>query len=103
MAIRAKDNKMISFDLRTLIYRPISQVFRFVASPENDFQWQYGTLASTQLSNGDMRIGTLFRAVGHFMGQRTASVFEVTDFEVDRQYGFKSISGPVAFHTLYTF
>ena len=46
----AKENKMISFDLNTHIYRPLKQVFAFVATPENDFQWQYGTLASTQIS-----------------------------------------------------
>ena len=94
---------MISFDLSTLIYRPISQVFRFVATPENDFQWQYGTLTSDQLSNGETGMGTLFRAISHFMGQRTVSVFEVTDFEPHQRYGFKSISGPIVSRTLYTF
>ena len=94
---------MISFDLSTLVYRPISQVFRFVATPENDFQWQYGTLTSDRLSNGETGLGTLFRAISHFMGQRTVGVFEVTDFEPQKRYGFKSISGPMLSHTLYTF
>ena len=94
---------MVNLDLRTHIYRPLRQVFRFVATPENDFQWQYGTLASDQLSNGEMGMGSLFRAVGHFMGQRMESIFEVTEFEPNRRYGFKSLSGPLVSQTLYTF
>jgi len=94
---------IISFDLHTHIYRPLKQVFSFVATPENDFQWQYGTLASTQISKGEIGIGSLFRAVGHFMGQRIESVYEVTEFEPNKRYGFKSRSGPMDSDTLYTF
>ena len=94
---------MISFDLSTNIYRPLHQVFCFVATPENDFQWQYGTLASTQLSEGEIGLGAVFRTLGHFMGQRMEGVYEVTEFEPDKRYGFKSRSGPMESHTLYTF
>jgi hypothetical protein len=94
---------MISFDLNTHIYRPLKQVFAFVATPENDFQWQYGTLASTQISTGEVGMRTLFRAVGHVLGRRVEIIYEVTAFEPDKRYGFKSISGPVDSYTLYTF
>jgi hypothetical protein len=94
---------MIKFDLNTNIYRPLQQVFIFVATPENDFHWQYGTLTSARISTGAMRVGMLFRTVGHFMGQRIESVHEVTEFEPYKQYGFKSLSGPIDSYTLYTF
>ena len=94
---------MISFHLNTHIYRPLKQVFAFVAAPENDFQWQYGTLASTRISEGEMGIGSMFRTVSHFMGRRMESVCEVTEFEPNHRYGFKSLSGPVDSHTVYTF
>lgn len=94
---------MISFDLNTHIYRPLKQVFLFVATPENDFQWQYGILASTQISNGEIGLGTLFRAVGHIMGRRIEAIYEITAFELNKRYGFKSVSGPVDSYTLYTF
>ena len=99
----AREDTMISFDLNTHIYRPLKQVFSFVTLPENDFQWQYGTLASTQISNGKMGVGSLFRTVGHFMGRRIEGIYEVTEFEPDKRYGFKSLSGPMDSHTLYTF
>ena len=69
---------MISFELNINIYRPLPQVFRFVAMPENDFQWQYGTLASSRISEGEMGVGTVFRTVSHVMGHRIDSVYEVT-------------------------
>ncbi len=94
---------MIHFDLNTYIYRPLKQVFAFVATPENDFQWQYGTLTSAQISNGEMGPGTLFRAVGHITGRRIDVIYEVTVFEPNKRYGFKSVSGPVDSYTLYTF
>jgi hypothetical protein len=37
------------------------------------------------------------------MGRRIESVYEVTEFETDKKYGFTSRSGPVDSHTLYTF
>ena len=94
---------MIRFDLDTHIYRPLNQVFAFVATPENDFQWQYGTLSSVQISRGEIGRGTLFRAVGHLMGRRVETVYEVTVFELNKRYGFKSVSGLVDSHTLFTF
>ncbi len=94
---------MIHFDSSTRIYRPLKQVFAFIATPENDFQWQYGTLASTRISSGEMGLGALFRVVGHLIGRRIEAIYEVTAFESNKQYGFKSVSGPVDSYTLYTF
>lgn len=94
---------MIHFDLNTQIYRPLPQVFKFVATPDNDFQWQYGTLSTAKVSSGEIGMGTLFRVVGHLLGRRVETVHEVTAFEPNSRYGFKSVSGPVDSFTLYTF
>lgn len=94
---------MIDIHISTLIYRPIGQVFDFMSVPENDFQWQYGTLASSRLSAGIGSIGSLFRSIGHLMGRRNLSTFEVTEYEPHRKYGFKSLTGPLNSHTTYNF
>jgi len=94
---------MISFNLNTQIYRPLQEVFNFVASPENDFEWQYGTLASTQISRGDLGVGALFRTKGHFIRRLIEGIYEITEFEPNQQYGFKSLSGPMRSRTLFTF
>jgi hypothetical protein len=86
-----------------MIYRPVKQVFDFVSAPENDFQWQYGTLAAARLPDGAGRLGSFFRTIGHLMGQRVQAVFEVTEYEPNRKYAFRSISGPLHLQTCYTF
>jgi hypothetical protein len=94
---------MINLNMSTMIYRPVKQVFDFMSTPENDFQWQYGTLASAKISEGLSQVGTSFRSIGHLLGRRVQSTFEVTEYEPNRKYGFKSLSGPLRFHTSYTF
>lgn len=94
---------MIDIHSSTQIYRPIQQVFDYICTPENDFQWQYGTLASTKVSGSVVKIGTLFRSVGHLLGHRSQSTYEVTEYEPHRKYGFKSLSGPLQSFTTYTF
>ena len=94
---------MIQLEMSTMIYRPIKQVFDFVSTPENDFQWQYGTLATARLSEGVSQKGTAFRSVGHLMGHRVQGTFEVIEYAPNSEYGFKSLSGPLHSQTSYTF
>ncbi len=85
------------------IYQPITRVFEFIATPENDFQWQYGTLTSTQLSAGLIGLGACFQSISHVMENRVQATFQVTEYEPNQKYGFKSISGPIQSFTSYTF
>lgn len=94
---------MINFNMNTRICRSLEQVFRFVTAPENDFHWQDGTFASARISQGMIDTGTYFRSIGHLEGRRNLSTFEVTEFEPNRKYGFKSLSGPLESQTTYTF
>jgi Polyketide cyclase / dehydrase and lipid transport len=94
---------MININNSTTIYRPIKQVFDFMSTPENDFQWQYGTLESSGPAEGLNNIGTFFRSIGHLMGRRNLSTFEVTEYEPNKKFGFKSLSGPLQSVTCYTF
>lgn len=94
---------MIELNISTTISRPVKQVFDFVSTPENDFQWQYGTLATARLSEGINEVGAFFRSIGHLMGRRVQSTFEVIEYEPNKKYGFKSLSGPIHSQTSYTF
>lgn len=94
---------MISINLNTLILQSIWDVFDFIANPENNPQWQYGSLISVKTSAGDMQVGTVFSSFGHFMGQRIQSNFEVTEFKANKSYGFETISGPIQLQTSYSF
>ena len=94
---------MIDINLSTMIYKPIKQVFEYITTPENDFQWQYGTLATNKVAGVAGAPGIFFRTIGHLMGCRVMSTYEVTEYETDRKYGFKSLSGPLHTQTSYTF
>lgn len=93
---------MINIKSSTSIYRPIKQVFDFISTPENDFQWQYGTIASAQISEGLASVGASFQSTGHLMGYRSQSTYEITEYEPNKKYGFKSLSGPLQSFTIYT-
>lgn len=94
---------MIHLNASVSIYRPLPQVFEFISTTENDFQWQYGTLESARVSTGDVGVGASFRSIGHVMGRRMLGTYQVTEYEANRKYGFKSLSGPLESETLYTF
>ena len=94
---------MIEIISNTQIYQPIQRVFDFISTPENDFQWQYGTLASVHVSGSATGLGACFQSTSHLMGQRMQSTFEVVEYEPNHRYGFKSLSGPLLSFTSYTF
>ena len=94
---------MIHLNKSTIIYVPVKQVFDFVSTPENDFRWRSGTLATARLPQGNGAVQTFFRSIGHIVGRRNLGTFEVTEFEPNKKYAFKSLSGPVHSRTSYTF
>src|SRR5512140_619880 len=95
-------NSVINLNASVSIYRPVQQVFDYISATENDFQWQYGTLESAQVSAGAVGVGVFFRSIGHVMGRRLLGTFQITEYEKNRKYGFRSLSGPLESETLYT-
>jgi uncharacterized protein YndB with AHSA1/START domain len=93
---------LINLISSTLIERPAKQVFDFISTPENDFQWHDGTLATVRLPRVSGTLQTFFRSIGHLMGRRNLGTFEVTEYEPDKKYGFKSLTGPVHSTTSYS-
>jgi hypothetical protein len=94
---------MATFNLNILIQQPITRVFEFISSYENNTQWQTGILQSAQTSSGPSGKGALLESVGHFIGYRIERSFEVTEYERNRKFGYKSIGGPFPMQTSYTF
>ena len=94
--------QLINLFSSRLIERPIKQVFDFISTPENDAQWQYGTLATARLPKASGSLQTFFRSIGHLMGRRNLGTFEVTEYEPNKNYGFKSLTGPVHSKTSYS-
>ena len=98
-----RENPMINLISSALICQPIKLVFKFMSTPNNDFQWRYGTLASALVADEDAERGARFRSIGHLMGNRNLSTFEVTEYEPNKKFGFKTLSGPLRSKTSYAF
>ena len=94
---------MIDLNISTTIGAPIKRVFDFMSTPENDVQWQHGTLAAATILNRDSERGVFFRSIGHLMGHRNLGTYEVIESRSNLKYRFKSISGPLYSQTTYTF
>lgn len=94
---------MFNLTTRTMIEAPIKQVFDYMSTPENDFQWQYGTLATATITSRHNGMGVYFRSIGHLMGRRNLGTYEVIESRSNMRYRFKSISGPLHLKTTYTF
>jgi len=94
---------MFNLTIRTRIEAPIKRVFEYMSTPENDFQWQYGTLAAATIISRLNKKGVYFRSIGHFLGHRNLGTYQVIESDLNRIYRFKSLSGPLHLHTAYTF
>lgn len=86
-----------------LVHQPIKRVFDFMSMPVNDHKWQYETLATALINRADLAVGTYFRSIGHLMGNRNLSTFEVTEYEPNNAYSFRSLSGPLQSQSSYVF
>lgn len=87
----------------TFIEAPIKRVFDYISTPENDFEWQYETLAAATITNRLNTMGVYFRSIGHFLGRRNLGTYQVVESRPNRKHRIKSISGPLHLHTVYTF
>ena len=62
-----EQDEMIQIVSNIQIDKPIKQVFDFISTPENDFQWQYGTLTSARISENTIGLGGCFQSTTLFM------------------------------------
>jgi uncharacterized protein YndB with AHSA1/START domain len=78
-----------------VIQRPIEDVFAFVTDARNNPQWQSrsGLQRSQQLPDGPVGVGTRIVEVWKFMGIESQSTSEVTEYEPDKTYTRRAISG----------
>ena len=86
---------MIKVETSTVIDRPIEEVFEFTVSSENDTLWQIGVISTEETSEGPVEAGSPFTQVVQVLGRKLEIPFEVTKYEPNQIFGFKSTGGPV--------
>jgi len=94
---------MATFDVSSTIKRPVEDVFAVLSNVENNPKWSSVALEAEQTSPGPIGVGTTARFVGKFLGRRIESESEVTEFEPNRKYSWKSKSGPFPIKASTTF
>ena len=88
---------MAKFETSIVINRPLEEVFALLSNAENDLKWQSGTIEAKKTSDGPIGVGTTWRTVSRFLGRRIESESEITEYELNRKFAFKTKSGPIPF------
>jgi len=94
---------MAKVEVSVVINRPIEEVFALAGNVENNAQWQSGVLEAKVTSEGPMGVGTTYRYVSQLLGRRIETDGEITEYEPNRKYSFKSTSGPFPIEGVFTF
>jgi len=85
---------MIEIHVKQDIDVPTEKVFSFIADFENNPRWQKGMQSAVFTSEGELRVGSTYDQVAHFLGREIRTSFEVIEFEPGRSVAIESRSGP---------
>ena len=88
---------MARAEVSTTIQRPVEDVFAVISDLENNPKWTSGVLDAKQTSPGPIGVGTTARTTSKFLGRRIENEMEVTEYEPDRRFSWRSRSGPFPF------
>jgi carbon monoxide dehydrogenase subunit G len=83
-----------------VIQRPPSEVFAYLTDVSKLPEWQ--TSASEATVEGEMRLGAHVHEVRSMLGKRAESTLEVSEFEPDRKFSLRVVSGPLPFEVRHT-
>jgi uncharacterized protein YndB with AHSA1/START domain len=70
---------MAKLEISTVINRPVEEVFAFLSNPENWPKWISGSIEAKKTSEGPIGVGTTWRQVLTFLGQRMEAEAEIRD------------------------
>jgi uncharacterized membrane protein len=85
------------------IKRPVDQVFTYVTEIKNFPKWIPDMQEAVQVSPGNIGVGTSLRGMYKMMGLRMAWTSKITEYEPNKKFGEKIISGNVLTDELMTF
>ena len=94
---------MVTHEVAITIYRPIQEVFAYVSDFQKSLEWQSGLVESKRISEGAQGVGAQYVGARNFMGRKLESTIELTSFEQDKQFAYKSISGSTHYQQSFHF
>lgn len=95
---------MIKIEFPVEIDRPVDEVFNYVTDPTKLGEWQPTIVSVTQQTDGPIDKGTrLLEVRSAPFGKRAEALVEVSEFEQNRRFGLKVVSGPLPIDGHHTF
>jgi uncharacterized protein YndB with AHSA1/START domain len=95
--------EMVKVEKSVVINRPIEEVFAYVTNPDNVAEWAGPVTEAKQTSEGPVGVGTTSTRVTEFLGRRSESIYEVTEYEPNRKFAEKTTSGTLQTAEIITF
>ena len=86
---------MIRIEFSVDVNRPASEVFAYLTDANRLPEWQSGAVEAQW--QGERGQGARIREVRRFLGRRMETELEVTEYEPDRRFALRAVSGPVPF------
>jgi carbon monoxide dehydrogenase subunit G len=86
---------MITFDLSTLVDRPMQDVFNFLSNPLNLPKWQSMIAKIEQVTPGAVGVGSKYKVAAEMLGRKIDGLMEITTFEPPARFGFTNQAGPM--------
>ncbi|MEI7849340.1 MAG: SRPBCC family protein [Chloroflexota bacterium] len=86
---------MITFDLSTLVDRPMPEVFTFLSNPLNLPKWQMMIANIEQVTPGAPGVGSKYKVAAEIMGRKIDGLMELTTLEPPTRFGFTNQAGPM--------
>jgi uncharacterized protein YndB with AHSA1/START domain len=93
---------MVKNEHEVVINRPPEQVFTFISDLDNWRQWRPEPQEVEKITPGPVAVGTIWRLTGDVQGQSIVVTVEVTEYASNRQFGFKTTSGPIQARDTFT-
>lgn len=87
----------------TTINAPVAKVFKFLTDVANHKQWQPTLLEATVTPAGPIAVGSIYHYVTEVMGNKYPSQIQVSAYELNKKWSFKTTGVPNPVETAYTF
>ena len=92
----------VDVQVETVIDRPVAEVSAFAGDPTNAPRWYVNIKSVEWKTPPPVAIGSKMAFVAHFLGQRIAYTYEVTELAAGAKLVMRTAEGPFPMETTYT-
>jgi carbon monoxide dehydrogenase subunit G len=88
---------MVSFEFEVEIESAVAEVWVELTDPAKATEWQTSLVSAEKVGDEPMAVGTQIHDERRFLGRRIDSLVEVTEYEPERVFTIKGLTGPIRF------